>query len=239
MDEGFKSRVQERLDALKLSANKAAELGGFQRHYVSDIVNGRKKSIGADRVAQLAGVLETTVSYLMYGSDEPDIPGEVQPNAGRLVPVFTAGTVEAGAFRIVDDVDDIEPLPLFEARDRDFPDARLVAYDVAGDSMNNLKPRPILPGDRIICVSYEDVAGRLPLRDGMVVVVERTRDGGLMREWSVKQLELYEGRTEFHPRSTNPRHKPIVVRRDADADDGSEVSIICIVRRITNDVPVS
>lgn len=104
--------------------------------------------------------------------------------------------------------------------------------------MNDLKPRPILDGDRIVGVAYEDIANEVPLRDGMTVVVQRSRDGGQFREWSVKQLVLLQGRTEFHPRSTNPRYKPIVVDRDLFADDGSQVEIICIVRRIINDLPI-
>ncbi|NEK55241.1 phage repressor protein, partial [Rhizobium leguminosarum] len=86
-------------------------------------------------------------------------------------------------------------------------------------------------------VSYEDVAYDAPLRDGMVVVVERTRDGGQTREWSVKQIELYQDRTEFHPRSTNPKHKPIIVPRDPSADQGTVVEIIGLVRRVVNDLP--
>ena len=95
-----------------------------------------------------------------------------------------------------------------------------------------------MPGDRVITVAYDDVDGEVALRDGMVVVVERTRDGGHTREWSVKQIELYEDRVEFHPRSTNPRHKPIVVDRDHTADDGTTVQIVGLVRRIVNELPI-
>jgi len=102
--------------------------------------------------------------------------------------------------------------------------------------MNKLEPRPILAGDRIVCVDFDDLDNRVPLRDGMVVVVERTRDAGFLREWSVKQLEFYEDRVEFHPRSTNPRHKPIVIPRDYQADDGQEVRILALVRRIVNEL---
>ncbi len=147
------------------------------------------------------------------------------------------GRVEAGAFREVDDMDQSEPVFISLPADDRFPNARQVAFDVSGDSMNNLRPRPILEGDRVVGVSYEDVAHEAVLRDGMVVIVERTRDGGHTREWSVKQVEIYQGRTEFHPRSTNTRHKPIVVERDMFADDGTQVEIIALVRRIVNDLP--
>ena len=87
-----------------------------------------------------------------------------------------------------------------------------------------------------MAVSFEDIANEVVLRDGMVVVVERSKDGGMTREWSVKQLEIYQDRTEFHPRSTNPRHKPIIINRDYSADDGTQVEIIGLARRIINDL---
>lgn len=165
--------------------------------------------------------------------------GEVAASNRPMRDVPVIGKVEAGTFREVDDIEQEEVATLSMPADDRFPDARLLAFDVSGNSMNALKPRPILPGDRVIGVSYEDISDRAPIRDGMVVVVQRTRDGGHTREWSVKQIELYQDRIEFHPRSTNPTHKAIVVPRDVDADTGEQVEIIALVRRIVNDVPIS
>lgn len=174
-----------------------------------------------------------------FGADESsEYRSEVRPTIPNLVTAMVVGTVEAGAFREVSEFDDVERVVIWLPADERFPDARMMAFDVAGDSMNLLRPRPILPGDRIACVAFEDVADQLPLRDGMTVVVERRRDGGHIREWSVKQLEIYENRVEFHPRSSNPKHKSIVVRRDTFADDGTEVEIIAVVRQILNSVPL-
>ena len=64
----------------------------------------------------------------------------------------------------------------------------------------------------------------------MVVVVQRLKDGGQTREWSIKQVEFFADRIEFHPRSTNARHKPIVVNHDMFADDGVEVAVIALIR---------
>lgn len=153
----------------------------------------------------------------------------------RMVSVPIIGKTEAGSFREVDDLDQSETDYLSLPPDKRFPGARQMAFDVEGDSMNDLKPRPILSGDRAICVAYEDVAHEATLRDGMVVVVERTRDGGHTREWSIKQVEIYANRVEFHPRSTNAKHKPIVIARDVEADDGTAVEIIALLRRVVND----
>lgn len=173
-----------------------------------------------------------------FGVSTPD--GAQAPDIGagpQLVPVRVQGTVDAGSWRAVEEYDDITDVWINEPRDERFPQARQFAVDVAGDSMNALKPRPIMPGDRLICVSFEDLEGRVPLRDGMVVVVQQTTMADL-RERSVKQLEIYDDRYELKPRSTNSKHKPIVIDKNFEADDGRIVEIVGIVRRITNELPL-
>lgn len=164
-----------------------------------------------------------------------ELPEVLRSSIGMRA-VKVAGVAEAGMFREVDDLNQDEAPSLSLPADERFSNARQFLVDVAGDSMNNLRPRPILPGDRALCVAYEDVASEAPLRDGMVVVVERTRDAGQYREWSIKQIEIYKDRTEFHPRSTNPRHKAIVVEHNTSADTGQGVEIIGLVRRVINDI---
>jgi hypothetical protein len=102
--------------------------------------------------------------------------------------------------------------------------------------MNRASP-PLLPGGYVVCVDFEDLENRVPLRDGMKVVIERTKFGGHMREWSVKEVEIYGDRNEFHPRSDNPAHKPIVVPKDFQSDDGVEVRILALVRSIVYEEP--
>ncbi|MDK4720097.1 S24 family peptidase [Rhizobium sp. CNPSo 3968] len=163
--------------------------------------------------------------------------GELKQIAAAMTAGRVAGVVEAGAFREVDEFDQSEPEEIALPRDELFPNARQLVFDVAGDSMNELRPLPIFPGSRLVCIAYEDVEHLVELKSGMVVVVQRERDGGHFREWSVKQLELFTDRAEFHPRSNNPRHKPIIVRRDHEADEGVTVAVIAIVRRVMNEMP--
>jgi len=155
---------------------------------------------------------------------------------GDQIQVRIDGIVEAGAFREADDANQDEAEYVSADLDKRWPDARQVAFRVAGDSMNALKPVPILDGATVICVDYSDIADRYPMRNGMIVVVERVAMGGHMREWSVKQLEVKDDRFIFHPRSTNAKHKPIVVTTDFEADDGMQVGVLALVREITNQV---
>lgn len=203
-----------------------AEHLGIAHPQITQLLKGRRniKVTEIPKIAEYLGV-------------EPPQQTEVAPSSARWIVARKAGTVAAGLFREVDEFDQSEPEDIMVPRDEQFPQARQITFDVEGDSMNALQPRPILPGDTIVCTAYEDIAHRAVMRDGMVVVVERTRNGGHFREWSVKQVEIYEDRTEFHPRSTNPKHKPIVVQRQFDADDGVTVQVIAVVRMVMNAMP--
>ncbi|MGV4796163.1 peptidase S24 [Rhizobium sp. F40D2] len=192
----------------------------------------------AEKYGELFGV---KAGWILFGdsSEEGAAPvvSELTLNRLGMVAGRVAGIVEAGTFREVDEFDQSDPVEVMLPRDEKFPNARQLVFDCSGDSMNDLRPRPIFPGDRLVCLSYEDIEHQVELRSGMVVVVERTRDGGHFREWSVKQLELFPDRAEFHPRSTNWKHKPIVIQRDHEADDGVNVQVIALVRRVMNEMP--
>ncbi|NTG86165.1 peptidase S24 [Agrobacterium rhizogenes] len=193
----------------------------------------------AEKYGELFGV---KAGWILFGDSDEASPSQpaisdVTLNRVGMVAGRVAGVVEAGTFREVDEFDQSEPVEIILPRDEKFPNARQIVFDVAGDSMNDLSPRPIFPGDRLVCISYDDVEHLVELRSGMVVVVQRERDGGHFREWSVKQLELFGDRAEFHPRSTNAKHKPIIVQRDRDADDGVTIEVIALVRRVMNDMP--
>lgn len=198
---------------------------GIAHPQISALMSG-KRNLKVDEIPKIA-------SYL--GIDQPML--EARPAVAEMSPVRKAGTVEAGAFREVDEFDQSEPEEINIEPDKRFPNARRMYFEVLGDSMNNLQPTPIFPGAKCICVDFQDVAHDVGLRDGMIVVVQRARDGGHVREWSVKQIAMFDDRVEYQPRSTNPRHKPIVVKRDHDADDGVSVEVIGLVRRIVNDLP--
>lgn len=234
-------RVRERLDALGIKASEAQSRGGLQRNFISDIFADKKRTVKGPNGFKLAAALETSLAYLVGETDDPGQGPEllVSEQERDMITAPEVGVVEAGAFREVDPMDQRPRRPLYVERDRDFPKARMMVFTVAGDSMDALSPIPILPGMKVVCIDYDDVADRLPIRDGMVVVVERSRDAGMMREWSVKQIEFFGDRIEFHPRSKNARHKPIIVPRDAFADEGSEVKLLGVVRRIQGDVALS
>ncbi|GLK69211.1 XRE family transcriptional regulator [Hansschlegelia plantiphila] len=230
------SALKDAREAAGLTQSRLAELAGTSQPQIRRLEAGERE-FTKQWAERLAPYLKRTAQELMFddGSTEASTASFV---ASDLVPTPVVGVTEAGAFREQSEFVEFERVTIYEPRDAKFPHARQVAFDVEGDSMNDLKPRPIMSGDRVIGIDFDDLDNRVPIRDGMVVVVEQVRDGGHLREWSVKQVELYDDRIEFHPRSTNPRHKPIVVPRDPKADDGRMVRVMSLVRRITNEVPL-
>lgn len=226
--------VAARKAAGHTSAVKAAEAFGWNVNSYKAHEAGRN-GFGIADARSYADAFGTTPEHLNFGSaDGSDV--RLAPQV-PLLPVVVNGKVAAGVYREANEFDQSAPERVWEPPDERFPNARRMAWDVEGNSMDRLEPRPILPGDRIIGVAYEDVAHQVRIKDGLVVVVERSRDGGHTREWSVKQVELYEDRIEFHPRSSDKNLKPIVVKRDARADDGVTVEIIALVRSVRNDLP--
>lgn len=238
--------ILHRLEKLGLAPSAASLEAGLSADAIRNVQRTYQRTgkvnVTLETLEKLAPVLETTVTALIEGDEnvpQRQSSSEVTPIRPRLVPVPIVGRAAAGLFYEVDSLDQSALEVMHLPPDDKFPQARQMAFVVQGDSMNDLKPRPLLPGDKVICVAYEDVASILPVIQGMVVVVQRTRDGGHTIEWSVKQVELQPEKTIFHPRSTNLKHKPILISRDALSDDGTRVEILAVVRRVVTDLPLS
>ncbi|MCB5173683.1 LexA family protein [Microvirga lenta] len=250
------TRIEKRLEVVGLSASAASREAGKPdaiRNLQRAVEKDDRQGVSTATLNALAPVLKTTAVWLFAGAGPEELGSGAQSSdapsssasGATLITEKTAmvpivGDVEAGAFREAPEFepDDIEYVTDYP--DKEFPHARRIGFRVRGDSMNGLKPRPMLEGDKVIGLDFHDLEGLMVLRDGLVVVVEQTRDGGHTREWSVKQLEIHEDRYEFCPRSTSLRHKPIVVPKtvfhDPSEDDGRQVRILALVRRVISDV---
>ncbi|WP_036352112.1 helix-turn-helix domain-containing protein [Microvirga sp. BSC39] len=256
----IRERITKRLEETGKSARAASLDAGMSADAIRDIFRKQDSSPTIETLRKLAIGLETTPEWLIFGSaglgefgggssaeatrskrvEQEAEPAEVSLITEKMTPVPIVGDVEAGAFREAPEFDSDDIEYVMDYPDREYPHARRIGFRVRGDSMNDLKPRSMLEGDKVIGLDFHDIEGQIVLREGLVVVVEQTRDGGHTREWSVKQLEVYEDRYEFCPRSTNKKHKPIVVPnkafRDPSEDDGRQVRILALVRRVISDV---
>lgn len=216
--------LHRRRKARKLSLEKLAAAVGLSTSQVQRFESGDREPKKVD-LENLARVLECTVAELISDEAPP-----AAPVYEKLLPIPLAGRTAAGVFREVVEFDDAEPEYVFEPEDEDFPKARRFALTVEGDSMNAAEP-PIPDGSRVICVDFEQTGQ--PFLDGMIVVVQRTREGGHLREWSVKEVELHDEEIWFCPRSTNKKHKPIKVLNNPSASEWNSMEVIGLVRDVS------
>lgn len=229
----MKKELRERLERLIQQAGKSKRAvslkAGMSPDVVRDMFRRPDLSPTVETVEKLASALDTTPEWLAFGVGEKS---ELKLYESPFVEVPLAGIVAAGVFRPVDEYTDDEPVRIYTLPDPEFPQSKLVAFQVEGDSMNAASP-PIPDGSKVICLDY--IATSISLHTGMKVVVERIRDGGHLREWSIKEVVQFDDRVELHPRSTNPKHKPIIVPKDENPNDGQEVRILAVVRKIEID----
>lgn len=109
------------------------------------------------------------------------------------------------------------------------PDSRYAQWPqwlehVEGDSIDML----IKPG------SFAHVVDAIEMgyaaRDGDLVVVERRRDGGALRERTIKQVVMVGRRIELWPRSTNPQWStPLIISAGVRKAEDVEVEIVGLV----------
>ncbi|WP_420961111.1 hypothetical protein [Brucella sp. IR073] len=71
----LKEIVSERLKQLGIGPVEAATAGGIERTYIRDIIEGKKKSVRADKLAGLAKALKLDASALAEGRMVPTDEG--------------------------------------------------------------------------------------------------------------------------------------------------------------------
>lgn len=221
METALQKNIRRLLVERDLNAYQAAKDAGLGDSFVRDILRGKTKSPSAENLAKLAAVLKASVSDLQADTSrrtmivtDPDIVEDV---AGLTV----VSEVNAGNWREVMDLEEHEEKErIAAARDQRFPRAKQYALRVRGDSMDLDYP----DGSYVTCVDYWDAG--VPIRDGQVLHVERTRAGGQLVEITIKAVETIDGRRYLAPRSRNPKWKPFPI-------DGEEDTIVTIKGLVT------
>ena len=213
-----------RLTAARIAAGfrsgraASAELGFPESTYGAH--EGGRRTIGQDDAEKYAKAFrargaKVDAQKILFGSEreqeafalvdlDPEVITAPDNTASSLfVRASYGGVVEAGTFREVGEFDDPDRDPDYVPRDDRFPRAAYFIFDVAGDSMNAANP-PMGPGSRVIAVKFDNFRNRLTLQSGDVVVIERTRDDGALRERSIKELELDDQETPVLPAFDEP-----------------------------------
>jgi SOS-response transcriptional repressor LexA len=210
----------ERLKAARLkagyeTAKAAAEaMGATVSTYIQH--ESGVRGYPSKTAARYARYFRVAPEWLLYGRGSAD-PIVVNPELQAL-PLI--GQVRAGAWLALDDSAQDEPMMLPAALDTRYPNARQWLREVVGDSMN---AKGIHSGDLVHLADWAETGSEL--KTGQVIEVTRYRDGGELREVTLKEVEVNPARGFLlWPRSTNPKWKEPFVLNGED-DSGVEVRV--------------
>jgi hypothetical protein len=175
-------RIRARLDALDLNPFAAAKAAGLERSFVNDVLIGRKRSVREDGLRKLAGALECDAEYLTGHQDTPRAGAADHAQGMPLI-----GVAETGVWRTT-------PAGAVEARvvpllpDPRFPGIACYAVTARGDGGSLVG---IDDGDIVVALDFAAWRERHgPLRDGLVVLVRRTRADLGVSELSVRRVSI-------------------------------------------------
>lgn len=205
-----RDRLRELIKERETTPRAVSRAIGSNDTLVRDILSGKSQNARGDTMAKIAEHLGVAVGELMSG-----VEGSERGHAEVIAELPMIGPVQAGAWLALDETNQEDPVMWPAAQDRRYPRAKQWLREVLGDSMN---ARNIYPGDLAHIV--EIIGAGINLNTGMIVEVTRTRDGGSLREITLKEVEVTDRGLVLWPRSNNPRWKDAVR-----LDDGSGTDI--------------
>jgi SOS-response transcriptional repressor LexA len=214
-------RVNNRLTILGLTPYSVSLRAGKSRDWLRKMKQ-RGSIPRGDNLQTLAKILECSVEYILGDDAEIGVVPKVS-GADQLKFLPVRYKVEAGAWREQHDLDSlVEDESVFV--DQRFSSKHQWLEEVVGDSMDLLIP----PGSLVHVVSIETLTFDPP--DGSIVVVERSKYGGFLRERTLKQLKRSATGMQIVPRSSNPRwQEAIDLSDEANDDPDYQVSIVGLV----------
>lgn len=199
-------KIDNRLSELGMSRAKASVSAGMSPTFIRDIER-RGGTPNLSSLQKLAKVLRVDLDYLVTEEEQP------ARHSVEMVELPVVGTIEAGQFRDITIFDQEEHFPVINVvADKRFKHARQYALLVSGDSMNLKYP----DGTYVTCVDYHESG--LALKLGMTVHVTHTLAGTHLVEVTLKEVGAINGQIVLIPRSSNPRHKPIVMQGGEDSE---------------------
>jgi SOS-response transcriptional repressor LexA len=172
----------------------ALTTSGLNQTELASRLNG-KRAIAADEMLAISEITSVHAPDSRDGAIQVELPGDGLP---------ILGSIQAGAWLDTAMIDpDSEPEIMQVNPDRRFPRAAQYVLWVRGNSMDLDWP----DGSYVTCVDF--AASGLALKEGLTVHVERHQAGGQLVEITLKVLRLQGGKFWLHPRSSDPKWKPV------------------------------
>lgn len=170
MENPMIARIRERLEAVGKNEFEVAIAAGFDRIYLYEFLEGRKKSLRWNNIPRIASVLDCDPRYLTGEIDTPWPSEEGQVSAPQPVQqglglVQVSGMIAKNAW-FQDEF--ILPARISVAADQRHPVSAQRAFIVSGDSWRDLG---IMDGSVV-------VTAQMPARDGDLVVAKILRENG-------------------------------------------------------------
>ena len=212
--------IHERLKAARErmfeTAAEAATAMGINYQTYAAHENG-SRGLRRDAAMRYAKFFNVSLEFLLTGRKNASSKSD---NGARQAPMVDGdgmpvkGFVRAGIWQeAYSPENELSTLPI--SGDARFPKHLQFALEIQGDSID----RRAKPGEYAVCVEWHG-----PVQPDDVVIIERRRAG--LFEATVKVVKsVSAGVLQLTPDSTNPIHKPIVIR-PADIKDGEEIAVV-------------
>jgi transcriptional regulator with XRE-family HTH domain len=204
----LKKRIEERLDALGLSARKASMRAGLHPDAIRNITRGKSNNPLTGTLTALARVLDVPLEFLTEAADKDGGIEAQRPPRGavQLSAIPVRGFVQAGNWREAIEWDASSWYSLTVPADERYPGVDRFGLEVRGTSMDRLYPE----GTILVCVRFMDLV-RMPKPGERVICLRRSVTGEM--EATVKEYQVDEkGRHVLWPRSHDPEHQqPIIL----------------------------
>ncbi|MDH6265513.1 transcriptional regulator with XRE-family HTH domain [Rhizobium sp. SG_E_25_P2] len=213
------SRIEERLDALGISAASASQKAGLSKDAIRNIQrsvkSGKRVGVSTITLDKLAPVLKTTTSWLLNGVGDQEV---FEPE-GDFRRVVVAAHVQAGQWSESWEWPEDDQYPVYVPNDKLYAHVKLFGAETRGPSMNRRYPeRTVLIFADVSETHEEPVPGKR-------YIVERCKPGGEC-EHTVKTLFVdEEGKPWLLPESDDPRYQSPISIEDG-ASDGDTIRII-------------
>lgn len=225
-------RLREARAKIFNSARSAATSNGWALSTYGAHEDGRRR-FKPDKAEKYARAFGVSPDWLLFGTDKGTHP---EANLQPLLPVnnindsvrslLLAGVVAAGIWREVDMTTDTDNT-VHTIPDPRWPDDWQFILKVCGNSLNKLAQ----DGDVLLCLSLGE--SNTEIKDGDLVIVERTQQQGGLIETTAKRVRRTKAGYELWPESSDPLHQEPFKVDDDEMNQDMTVRVIALVIAVT------